>query len=99
MINIMHVENITKSFGDVEAVRGIDFGIPEGSCFGLLGPNGAGKTTTIEIMEGIQTPSTGKVILKSTDCVPFSGENLLNSGHSPPREVENCAPDHPHPTA
>ncbi len=62
----MHVENITKSFGDVEAVRGIDFGIPEGSCFGLLGPNGAGKTTTIEIMEGIQTPSTGKVFFRDT---------------------------------
>ena len=61
MSAIMRIENLKKSFGEVEALRGINFEIPEGSCFGLLGPNGAGKTTSIEIMEGIQTPDSGSV--------------------------------------
>jgi ABC-2 type transport system ATP-binding protein len=46
------VEDLHKSYGDFEAVRGIDLEIATGEVFGLLGPNGAGKTTTIEILEG-----------------------------------------------
>lgn len=64
MNTIMRIESLKKNFGSVEALRGIDFEIPEGSCFGLLGPNGAGKTTTIEIMEGIQTPDEGGVFFR-----------------------------------
>jgi ABC-2 type transport system ATP-binding protein len=47
--------------GPVDAVRGIDLEVRRGECFGLLGPNGAGKTTTVEILEGIQTPTSGEV--------------------------------------
>lgn len=45
----------------VEAVRGLDLEIQVGECFGLLGPNGAGKTTTIEILEGLLSPTSGRV--------------------------------------
>jgi ABC-2 type transport system ATP-binding protein len=58
---VLHVENLTKRYGDVEAVRGISFSVEEGEVFGLLGPNGAGKTTTIEILEGLRTPDGGKL--------------------------------------
>jgi len=61
---IMRVENLKKTYPGVEAVKGINFAIPEGICFGLLGPNGAGKTTTIEMMEGILTPTEGTVYFK-----------------------------------
>lgn len=64
MDDILSIENLTKRYGEVVAVDGVSFGIPEGACFGLLGPNGAGKTTTIEIMEGILAPSSGRVIFK-----------------------------------
>ncbi|MBL7714336.1 MAG: ABC transporter ATP-binding protein [Bdellovibrionales bacterium] len=69
--SILEVRSLTKSFkspaGKVDAVRGISFSIQKGTCFGLLGPNGAGKTTTIEMMEGIQKPSGGKILFHGED--------------------------------
>ena len=50
-----------KSYGPVEAVRGIDLEIAEGEVFALLGPNGAGKTTVVEILEGYRPPDSGTV--------------------------------------
>lgn len=61
MLEVIRVENLTKSYKDVIAVDNINFAIKKGHCFGLLGPNGAGKTTTIEIMEGIIKASKGHV--------------------------------------
>jgi ABC-2 type transport system ATP-binding protein len=61
MARIMEINGLSKSFGTVQAVDNISFGIEEGICFGLLGPNGAGKTTTIEMMEGILQPSAGEI--------------------------------------
>ena len=55
------VRDLHKSYGSVEAVRGLSFEIRAGECFGLLGPNGAGKTTTIEILEGLLAPTAGEV--------------------------------------
>ena len=55
------VQGLYKSYGDVEAVRGIDFEVAPGEVFGLLGPNGAGKTTTVEILEGIRQRTSGEV--------------------------------------
>jgi ABC-2 type transport system ATP-binding protein len=55
------VEGLHKSYGDFEAVRGIDFEVGQGEVFGLLGPNGAGKTTTVEILEGLRPRTSGNV--------------------------------------
>jgi ABC-2 type transport system ATP-binding protein len=55
------VEGLKKSYGELEAVKGIDFEIESGEVFGLLGPNGAGKTTTVEILEGLRPRSGGQV--------------------------------------
>ncbi|HUL76740.1 MAG TPA: ATP-binding cassette domain-containing protein, partial [Vicinamibacteria bacterium] len=55
------VRDLRKSYGSVEAVRGISFEIGTGECFGLLGPNGAGKTTTVEVLEGLLKPTAGEV--------------------------------------
>jgi len=49
--------------GEVVAVDGIDLSVARGECFGLLGPNGAGKTTTVEILEGLNEPTSGQVLL------------------------------------
>jgi ABC-2 type transport system ATP-binding protein len=58
---VLKVENLTKRYGEVEAVRGISFQVSEGEVFGLLGPNGAGKTSTIEILEGLRDPDGGSL--------------------------------------
>jgi ABC-2 type transport system ATP-binding protein len=58
---IVRVEGLRKSYGELEALRGITFEIKTGEVFGLLGPNGAGKTTTIEILEGLRQPDSGTV--------------------------------------
>jgi ABC-2 type transport system ATP-binding protein len=55
------VAGLTKSYGDVHAVRGLDFEVATGEVFGILGPNGAGKTTTVEILEGIRQRTGGDV--------------------------------------
>ena len=55
------VRGLRKAYGDLEAVRGVDFDIERGEVFGLLGPNGAGKTTTVEILEGYRKRDAGEV--------------------------------------
>ncbi len=57
----IEVQGLHKSYGDFEAVKGIDLQVKVGEIFALLGPNGAGKTTTIEILEGFLTPNSGHV--------------------------------------
>jgi ABC-2 type transport system ATP-binding protein len=61
------VQGLKKSYGDVQAVKGIDFEIQPGEVFGLLGPNGAGKTTTVEILEGLRPRSGGQVAVLGFD--------------------------------
>ncbi len=61
------VAGLRKTYGDFEAVRGIDFEVAVGEVFGFLGPNGAGKTTTIEILEGYRARSEGRVAVLGVD--------------------------------
>ena len=61
------VRDLRKSYGEHEAVRGIDFEVAAGEVFGLLGPNGAGKTTTVEILEGYRARDAGIVSVLGHD--------------------------------
>ncbi len=61
------VRDLRKSYGDHEALRGIEFTIEAGEVFGLLGPNGAGKTTTVEILEGYRKRDAGSVEVLGVD--------------------------------
>ncbi|MBU1093630.1 MAG: ABC transporter ATP-binding protein [Firmicutes bacterium] len=69
---IVRVENLVKSYGDVQAVKDISFSVKRGSLFAFLGPNGAGKSTTINIMTTLLDADSGKVYLNDkTDDVYF----------------------------
>lgn len=57
----LQVEGLVKRFGDFAAVDGVSFSVAPGEVFGLLGPNGAGKTTTLEMAEGLQPPTAGRI--------------------------------------
>ncbi|MGA3294717.1 MAG: ABC transporter ATP-binding protein [Candidatus Acidiferrales bacterium] len=72
---IIQVENLYKSYGTVEAVRGVSFSVEQGEVFGLLGPNGAGKTSTVEILEGLRTLDRGVVRVCGLDPAK-SGEQF-----------------------
>jgi ABC-2 type transport system ATP-binding protein len=63
----VRVRGLVKSYGTVQAVRGIDLDIHPGEIFALLGPNGAGKTTTIEILEGYRSRDSGEVLVLGHD--------------------------------
>src|SRR4026207_312160 len=64
---VIDVSDLTKSYGDVHAVRGVSFSVEQGECVAVLGPNGAGKTTTVEILEGYRTRDSGSVSVLGMD--------------------------------
>ena len=63
------VEGLRKSFGDVHALRGIDFDVPRGTVLGVLGPNGAGKTTAVRILTTLLRPDGGRALVEGRDVV------------------------------
>jgi ABC-2 type transport system ATP-binding protein len=63
----IYVRGLRKSYGNFEAIKGIDFEVHPGEVFGLLGPNGAGKTSTVEILEGLRPRSAGEVSVLDFD--------------------------------
>jgi ABC-2 type transport system ATP-binding protein len=68
------VRDLRKSYGALEAVRGIGFDVERGEVFGLLGPNGAGKTTTVEILEGYRDRDGGTVEVLGVDPAEAGGD-------------------------
>jgi ABC-2 type transport system ATP-binding protein len=63
------VEELTKSFGEVKALRGIDLSVPRGTILGVLGPNGAGKTTAVRILTTLLRPDSGRALVEGHDVV------------------------------
>ena len=62
-MDVISCKRLTKRFGPVVAVRGLDLGVSAGQVYGFLGPNGAGKTTTIRMLVGLITPTEGQIRL------------------------------------
>jgi ABC-2 type transport system ATP-binding protein len=87
---IISIRDLTKKYGDFEAVKGISFDVFEGEIFGLLGPNGAGKSTTLEIVETLRQKTSGTVTVKGIDLdkhpdriKEIIGVQLQTSGYYP----------------
>src|SRR6478735_8514585 len=62
------VRDVSKSFGDVQALKDLNLDVPDGAFFVLLGPSGAGKTTTLRVIAGLQKPDTGSIHLTGIDA-------------------------------
>ncbi|WP_315107801.1 ABC transporter ATP-binding protein [Clostridium intestinale] len=74
----LKVNNLKKSYGNFEVLKGINFEVNKGEIFGILGPNGAGKTTTLECIEGIKSFDSGAIEVFGKDIRKnSSGENLI----------------------
>ncbi|MBO5787369.1 MAG: ATP-binding cassette domain-containing protein [Bacteroidaceae bacterium] len=79
-MDILKIENVTKSFANHVALDDVSLTIPEGSIYGLLGPNGAGKTTLLRIINRITTPNSGRVLFCGKE---ISAEDIYNIGYMP----------------
>lgn len=66
-MNIIHIQNLTKSFGKTQALKGINLAVKKGEVHGFIGPNGAGKSTTIRILLGILRKTAGEITLFGKD--------------------------------
>ena len=64
---MIEVKNVSKKYGDFEAIKDISFKIDEGEIVGFLGPNGAGKSTTMNMITGFIEPTSGKIIVNGFD--------------------------------
>jgi len=80
---MIDAKGITKSYGPIEALRGISFDIASGEIVGLLGPNGAGKTTTIKILTGSLQPDEGVVKVNGRDVLEHTKEVQAEIGYLP----------------
>lgn len=74
------VRDLTKRYGEVEAVRGVSFEIGPGEIYGLLGPNGAGKTSIIETILGLRAPDSGSITVNGIDALAHPAQTRREVG-------------------
>jgi branched-chain amino acid transport system ATP-binding protein len=77
---MIKVENVSKSFGGIQAVRDCSLDVAAGSITGLIGPNGAGKSTLFNIIAGVFPPTTGRVLLDGKDVTGMKPHELFDLG-------------------
>ncbi len=75
---VASLEGVNKNYGDIRALRGVDFRVRAGEVVALLGPNGAGKTTAVKLLLGLMLPNAGKVRVFGGD--PTNPENRMRTG-------------------
>ena len=84
---MIQTENLTKKFGDVTAVEGLNLDVKEGEGFGFLGPNGAGKTTTVRMLTSLIGPTAGKAVVNGFEIgrqdtdIRYRRQNRFTTSH------------------
>ena len=82
-MSLLRVEGLEMSFGEVQALRGVNFSVERGEILGLLGPNGAGKSTSIRIVVGYLPPRAGRVLIDGVDAAISPREAKRRIGYLP----------------
>ena len=80
MENAIETAGLVRSFGDVEAVRGVDLEVKGGEIYGFLGPNGAGKSTVVKMLTTLLTPTAGKAVVLGHDVATEANQIRLRIG-------------------
>src|SRR4030043_242363 len=80
MLEILTVQNLTKTFGNLTAVGDLTFDVQQGEILGMMGPNGAGKTTVFNLITGVYKPNGGKIIYKGRDVTYISASHRCRLG-------------------
>lgn len=76
---MIQTQGITKSFGNLQVLKGIDLTINKGEVVAIVGPSGAGKTTLLQIIGTLDTPDNGKLFINETETGKLSEKNWLPS--------------------
>jgi branched-chain amino acid transport system ATP-binding protein len=79
---MLTIEHLSKSFGGVHAVQDVSFTVREGAIHSVIGPNGAGKTTLFNLVSGIYTPTTGRIMFNGEDVAGLAPDALARRGLS-----------------
>ena len=77
---ILKLEGLSKAFGAVQVIDDVSFDVPQGARMALIGPNGAGKTTIFNLMSGVYTPDTGRVIFDGEDITGLPSRKRIGRG-------------------
>lgn len=77
---MLELQALSRHFGGVRAVDGLDLQVQEGQIFGLIGPNGSGKSTTVNVITGLFPPTSGKILFRGTDLAALPTHRRLRAG-------------------
>jgi|TARA_B100000315_G_scaffold115476_1_gene106018 ABC-type branched-subunit amino acid transport system ATPase component len=79
---VLELQGVSKTFGELQVLRGIDLHLRQGTVSGLIGPNGSGKTTLVNIITGVYPPDSGRVLLDGKDISRASADQITRLGVS-----------------
>jgi ABC-type branched-subunit amino acid transport system ATPase component len=77
---VLELQTLSRHFGGVRAVDGLDLSVAEGQIFGLIGPNGSGKSTTVNVITGLFAPTSGKILFRGEDLAALPTHRRLRAG-------------------
>ncbi len=90
---MLKIDGLKVSYGGIEAVKGIDFEVPEGKIVTLIGANGAGKSTTLRSIAGLVKPAHGRIHLQAEDITGLSPDRIVSKGITLVPEGRRVFPD------
>ncbi len=79
-MNLLEVRAVTKRFGSLTALNGVDFALAEGEILGIIGPNGAGKSTLFNVIAGLETPTAGRVSYRGRSIAGMTADAVCRLG-------------------